>query len=126
VTPRQAEELLISLKLEPLSLDEADERARLSGSTWTRDQLKLFLLCAPGVERDESGSFHVAAGSAQDALQAAIVEAVQSFAGKPVAAMQVRARFPNHLVTTDEQVLAIARRTTGLEVFGPNLIRIVQ
>jgi len=27
-------------------------------------------------------------------------------------------------VTTDEQVLAVARRTAGLEVFGPKLIRI--
>ena len=37
---------------------------------------------------------------------------------------QVRARLHERFVTTDEQVVAIARRTAGLEVFGPNLIRI--
>ena len=52
MTPRHAEELLTTLKQKPLSLDEAHERARLSGSAWSRDQLELFLLCAPGVERD--------------------------------------------------------------------------
>jgi len=48
---------------------------------------------------------------------------VRSFAGKPVAANQVRERLPSHFITTDEQVLALARRTAGLEVFGPQLIR---
>jgi hypothetical protein len=126
VTPRQAEELLATLKQKPLSLDEAVERVRLFGSAWSHDQLELFLRCAPGVECDENGGFRIGAGGARDDLQAAIVEAVRSFAGKPVAAAQVRARIPNHFVTTDEQVLAIARRTAGLEVFGPKLIRIAQ
>jgi hypothetical protein len=126
VTPQHVEELLTTLMRKCLSLDEAHERARLSGSTWSRDQLELFLLCAPGVERDRSGSFRVGADGAQDDLQAAIIEAVRSFAGKPIPAAQVRARLPNHLVTTDEQILAVARRAAGLEVFGPKLIRIAQ
>lgn len=123
MTSRQAEELLSYLKLKALGLDELHERVRLSGSTWTRDQLELFLLCARGVTRDGSGAFHVIAASAADQLAAAIVEAVRSF-GRPVPAAQVRARLPPHFVTTDEQVLAVARRTAGLEVFGPKLIRI--
>jgi hypothetical protein len=57
---------------------------------------------------------------------AAIVEAVRSFAGKPVPAVQVRARLPDHFVATDEQILAVARRAAGLEVVGPKLIRIAQ
>lgn len=126
MTPRHAEELLATLKQRPLSLDEAHERARLTGSPWSRDQVELFLLCAPGVERDENGIFRVDAAGAWDDLQVAIAEAVRSFAGKPVAAAQVRARLPNHFVTTDEQILVIARRTAGLEVFGPKLIRIKQ
>lgn len=123
MTPRHAEDLLNTLKQKPLSLDEAHEHARLFGSAWSRDQLELFFLCAPGVERDESGCFRVSAGGTQNDLQAAIAEVVQSFAGKPVPAAQVRARLPGHFVTTDEQVLAFARRTPGLEVFGPGLIR---
>jgi hypothetical protein len=126
MTPRQAEELLSQLNLKALGLDELHERARLSGSAWTRDQLELFLLCARGVTRTGTGAFHVVAASAEDDLGTAILEAVRSFAGKPVPAAQVRARLPQHFVTTDEQVLAMARRTPGLEVFGPRLIRIAQ
>ncbi|MGK3990752.1 hypothetical protein WME99_47340 [Sorangium sp. So ce136] len=126
MTPRHAEELLSVLKQKALGFDELHERVRLSGSAWTREQIELFLLCAPGVTRDDAGAFRAGAPSALDDLQAAIVEAVRSFTGKPVPAAQVRARLPNHFVTTDEQVLAVARRTAGLEVFGPKLIRIAQ
>lgn len=124
MTPRQAEELLSHLKLKALGLDALHERVRLSGSAWTRDQLELFLVCARGVTHDGTGAFHAIAATSDDDLQAAIVEAVRSFAGRPVPAAQVRARLPQHFVTTDEQVLAVARRTAGLEVFGPNLFRI--
>src|SRR6218665_660278 len=127
VTPRYAEELLNVLKQKGLSLDELHERTRLSGSVWSRDQLELFLVCAPGVERDDNtGTFRADAGRIGDDLQTAIIEAVRSFVGKPASAAQVRARLPNPFVTTDEQVLAVARRTVGLEVFGPKLIRIAQ
>ena len=124
MTPRQAEELLSVLKLKALGLDELHERVRFSGSGWTRDQIELFLRCARGVTRDGTGAFHAGASGSGDDLGAAIVEVVRSFAGKPVAAAQVRARLHERFVTTDEQVVAIARRTAGLEVFGPNLIRI--
>jgi len=126
VTPRHAEDLLGALKQKPLTFDELYERVRLSGSAWTRDQLELFLLCAPGVQRDGSGAFQAPAASADDELAASIADAVRSFGGRPVPAAQVRARLPQHLVTTDEQVLAIVHRTAGLEVFGPNLIRIAR
>jgi hypothetical protein len=126
VTPRHAEELISGLKQKALGLEELYERARILGSDWTRDQLQLFLLCAPGVTRNHAGAFRASAASSQDELRAAIVEAVRSFAGKPVPAAHVRTRLPNHFVTTDEQVLAVAGRTAGLEVFGPKLIRIAQ
>ncbi len=126
MTPRHAEELLSVLTLKALGLEELHERARLSGSGWTRDQLELFLLCARGVTRDGQGSFRVRATNAEDDLRVAIVEAVRSFSGRPVPAAQVRARLPQNFVTTDEQVLGIARRAAELEVFGPNLIRLAQ
>ncbi|ALJ34265.1 hypothetical protein D9623_00345 [Azospirillum brasilense] len=124
MTLRHAEDLLDTLKRKRLSLDELHERARLSGLDWSRDQVELFLLCAPGVERDESGTFHVGASRPEEALETAIIDAVRSFAGKPIQAAQVRARLPADFVTTNEQILAIARRAAGLDVFGPNLIRI--
>lgn len=125
MTPRDAEDLLISLRQTPRSLDELHECVRHSGSDWSRDQLELFFLCLPQVHLNKFGAYQ-ADGPAEDDLQEAIADAVRSFAGRPVPAAQIRARLPNHFVTTDEQVLAVARRTPGLEVFGPKLIRIAQ
>lgn len=124
----QATELLQTLRSKSLTLDELHERIGTSGSAWTADQLLLFLLCAPNVQLD-MGSRTVSVRQhleEEEALQASIFDAVRSFAAKPASAAQVRARLPNHFVTTDEQILAIARRTAGLEVFGPKLIRIAQ
>jgi hypothetical protein len=127
MTPNQAEELLRTLKDKSLTLEDLHERVRTSGSAWNLDQLQLFLLCAPDVQYDRTaGTFHVAPHCGDDDLQDAILEAVRSFAGRPVPAAQIRARLPNHFVTTDEQILAVARRTVGLDVFGPKLIRIAQ
>lgn len=128
MTPGQAAELLQTLRSKSLTLDELHDRIRKSGSTWTTDQLLLFLLCAPHVRLDtNSRTVWVAEHlREEEALQDAILDAVRSFGAKPASAVQVRARLPNHFVTTDEQVLSIARRTARLEVFGPKLIRIAQ
>ena len=127
MTPAQASDMLRTLSDRDLALEDLHERARASGSAWSREQLRLFLLCAPAVECDEaSNTFRVASRGTEDALQEAIIEAVRSFAGRPVPAAQVRARLPNDFVTTDEQILAIARRSRGIEVFGPNLIRMAR
>jgi hypothetical protein len=127
MTPTQAHNLLRILRDKDLTLQDLHERVRAAGSAWSVEQVELFLLCAPGVQRDQGrGTFRVAQLGSGDALQEAVVEAVRSFAGKPVPAAQVRALLPNHFVTTDEQILAVARRTAGLEVFGPKLIRITQ
>ena len=127
MTPQQAEEILRALKHKSQTLAELHERVRSTGSAWTLDQLQLFLLCAPGVQHDQAAdTFHVAPRGGDEELQDAIVEAVRSFAGRPVPAAQVRARLPNQFITTDEQIIAVARRTPGLEVFGPKLIRIAQ
>lgn len=123
MTPQTAQELLVALQQQALGIDELLERARLLASTWSRDQLELFLLCLSGIERDSSGLYRSIGRSVEVEIQAAIVDVVRSFAGKPVAANQVRERLPSHFITTDEQVLALARRTAGLEVFGPQLIR---
>ena len=127
MTARQGEELLRNLKEKAFTLEDLHERVRTSGSAWTQDQLRLFLLCAPCVAYDSTaGTFHVSRRGADGDLQDAIIEAVRSFAGRPVPPAQVRARLPNDFVTTDEQILAVARRTAGLEVFGPKLIRLTQ
>jgi hypothetical protein len=127
MTPNQAHELLRTLKDKSLALTELHERVRTSGSSWTIAQLQLFLLCAPGVQHDPvAGTFHIAPRGGDEELQDAITEVVRSFAGRPVPAAQIRARLPNQFITTDEQIVAVARRTAGLEVFGPKLIRVAQ
>jgi hypothetical protein len=127
MTPSQAAELLGTLKEKTLTLEDLYERLRTTGSSWTLHQLQLFLMCAPGVRRDPTaGTFHVASRGVEEELQDAIIEAARSFAGKAVPAAQVRARLPGQFVTTDEQILALARRAPGLEIIGPKLIRIVQ
>lgn len=127
MTPKQAEEMLRTLKSKALSLDELHERARCAGSPWSTDQLQLFLRCAPHVEFDErAGTYRAAPRGEESELQDAILEAVRSFAGRAVPAVEVRRRLPDRFVTTDEQVRAIAKRTSGLEVIGPGLIRIAQ
>lgn len=123
MTPQSAQELLAALQQQTRGIEELLERARLLGSTWSRDQLELFLLCMEGIECDATGLYRSIGQSLEAEIQAAVIDAVRSFAGKPVAANQVRARLPSHFITTDEQVLALARRTAGLEVFGPQLIR---
>lgn len=127
MTPKQGEELLRTLKDKSLTLENLHERVRTSGSTWTVEQLQLLLLCALGVQHDTAGgTFRVAPRGGGEALQDAILEAVRSFAGKPVPAAQVRARLPNHFVTTDEQIRALAKRTPGLQLVGPGLIKATQ
>ena len=126
MTPQFANELLVVLEQRALSLDELHERVRLSGSPWSRDQLALFLVCVDGLARDDAGFYRADRNRTQDELLTAIAEVVRSFGGKPVPVGQVRARLPNHFVTTDEGILAVVRRTAGLEVFGPKLIRIAQ
>ena len=54
---------------------------------------------------------------------AAIVEVVQSRAGRPVSAAEVLHLLPRRFTTSVEQVKALARQSPQLEVFGPGLIR---
>lgn len=124
MTPHVATELLRALKIDALDLDQIEDRVRATGSAWSREQIALFLSCVATIARDDAGLYRLDGSDGADALLDALMAAVRSFGGKPVTAAQVRARLPNHFVTTDEQVLALARRTPGLEIFGPGLIRV--
>ena len=118
---------LTTLKQKPLSLDEAHERARLSGSPWSRDQIELFLLCAPGVERDQKRQLPRESGRRR--RQSSGRHCSRRCDPSPASRSPWRRcapAFPIGSVTTDQQIIAVFRRTTGLEVFGPNLIRIAK
>mgnify|MGYP001573506268 CR=1 FL=1 len=124
MTSSHADELLRELRAQPVAFEALHERLRAAGSPWSADQLRLFLRCVPGVQRDSAAdTFHLAA-SAGVTLEDAILPAVRSFAGRPVPASEVRARLPAHLVTTDEQIRAVAKRHPELQLVGPGLITI--
>lgn len=126
MTPHQAQDLLATLRRQPLSLDEACDQIAAVGSSWSRDQTHLFLSLAPGVERGSDGLFCCRSAGIADELQAALLDVVKGLSGQAAPAALVRGRLPSHLVTTDEQIVALAKRTSGLEVYGPNLIRAVK
>jgi hypothetical protein len=126
MTPQFAAELLSTLKQNALGLDELHERVRLSGSNWSRDQLELFLISLPNTTRDDSHRYRIEGNTQEEELQTAIIASVHSFSGVPITAAQLRSRLPSTFITTDESILAVARRTAELEVFGPNLIRIAK
>lgn len=122
----QATVLLEELRSKPLDFGDLQERLRAVGSPWTGDQLCLFLKCSHGLQFDKArGTWRLHPAESAD-LAGGVLDVVRSFAGKPVAAHQVRARLPDHFLSTDEQVVAIARNHPGLEVFGPNLIKIAK
>lgn len=120
-TPAQV--LLDELRRQPLSLQALHERTPAAGLDWSAAQLRLFLRCLPDVAHDEATGLWRTASGGGDPLQEAIVAAARSFSGKPVTVAQLRARLPSDFITTNEQVLAVARRTARLQIVGPGLIR---
>jgi hypothetical protein len=115
--------MLKELQGSPRSLADLYERIQSAGSAWSRDQLLLFLLCKSGVEFDSSSQvFRSNARTVEDVLKEAIGDAVRSFAGKPTTAAQVRARLPQEIICTDEQIRALAKNLPGIKVLGPGLL----
>ena len=127
MTPLIYEKLLESLKREPLSLEGAHAVVLESGSDWTESQLLLFLECMDGVEVEcgVDGRIIVRLGgrTEHEELAAAVLDIVRSRRGQPLPAAAIRQQLPGKFLTTDEQIKALARKTPGLEVFGPGLIR---
>lgn len=123
MTPRQAEELLQMLNSKAHSIEALFDRVQSLGGSWTLDQLRLFLSCARGTRFDaECQTYRVDECGGDEALQRAVIEVARSFGGKPVPAAQIRARLPIEIITTDEQIRALAKRTPGLQLFGPGFI----
>jgi hypothetical protein len=121
------EQLLAALHREPLPLSRLHAYARDAGSTWSSEQLRLLLDCVEGVVvgADRSDPT-VALGqrSARDELAQAILDAVRASGGRPVPPQEVMRRLSGRFTTSVEQIMAIARQTPGLEVFGPGLLRL--
>lgn len=121
------EQLLTLLRDGPLSFERGLELVREGGDAWSAAQLKLFLTCIDGVEvaPGQAGGLVIQAGrrTEQEELLDAVHEIVRSFGGKPVHLSEIRRRLPERFVTTEEQLRALIRNASGLELFGPGLIR---
>lgn len=114
-----------NLKRDPMPLDKALAFIRDAGSEWSSSQFKLFILCMDGVNLSgEEGQYTLCMGtrSPEEELADAVLEVVLAL-GKPLPAKEIRKRLPQKFVTTDEQIKAIAKKTQGLDVFGPGLIK---
>lgn len=119
-----------ALRIKPRKLDELHSLAVETGSDWTADQLWLLFACLDGFRVDQSGgeaampTISLGDRSPKERLQEAIVDVVRSEAGRPVPAQKVFSLLPSEFVTSVAQILAIARETPNLEVFGPALLRL--
>jgi len=119
-----------ALRAKPRKLDELHALAIEAGSDWTADQLWLMFACLDGYRVEEGGgdtakpTVSLGDRSPKERLQEAILEVVRSEAGRPVPAQKVFSLLPSEFVTSVAQILAIARETPSLEVFGPGLLRL--
>lgn len=117
------------LRRAPLMLEQVEEEARALGSTWSQEQLALLFSVVPSVELENlgEGRIRVRLGQAGEgeALVAAIKEVLVAKGGGPLPAAQIQDLLPERFVTSVEQIKTLGRKTDGLEVVGPGLIRMV-
>jgi hypothetical protein len=119
-----------ALRAKPRKLDELHALAVEAGSDWTTDQLWLLFACLDGFQVEEGGgatenpTIRLGDRSPKERLQEAILEVVRSEPSRLVPAQKVFSLLPSEFVTSVAQILAIARETPNLEVFGPGLLRL--
>ena len=124
MTPEIYDDLLGTLKREPLRLKQLHELAVQAGSRWSVNQLHLMLSVMDGVNvAGVDGNPLVSLGEQleEDQLIDAILE-IASASGKPMPAAQVLKLLPSRFTTSVEQIKRLARDTSGLNVVGPGLI----
>lgn len=127
MTPETYEDLVQTIRREPVPLRKLHSFATDAGSTWSVEQLHLMLECMEGVEvyseDDKTLSVRLGKRTEQDELVDAIVDVVRS-QGRPVPAAQVLSLLPSRFTTSVEQIKRIAKETQGLKVMGPGLIAV--
>jgi hypothetical protein len=120
------EEARAALAAGPMLLTTLHERLKNAGSAWSESQHHLFFLAFDEFSVAKTGDqIEISSGSRsyKDSLLLDIEEVVDSFAGNPMPAKEIRKRLPTEYVTTDEQIKSIVKDSGSLEVYGPGLIR---
>lgn len=125
MTPEIYENIISVLNKEPLKLSKVRELAQEGGSNWSQAQLNLLFTCMDGVNIDTGNNPDVSLGkrSEQEELIDAIAEIVTANGGKPIHPREIRRQLPSKFTTSEAQIKALAREASGLEIFGPGLIR---
>ena len=129
MTPEIYENIISALNKEPLKLSKVRELAKEGGSNWSQAQLNLLFTCMDGVEieiRKENPEISLGKRSEQEELIDAIAQIVTANAGKPIHPREIRRQLPSKFTTSEAQIKALVREASGLEIFGPGLIRISQ
>jgi hypothetical protein len=126
MTPAVFDQLVETLRRQPLPLSRLHDFARDAGSRWLAEQLRLFLECMDGVTVAADADPLVGLGqrSVRDELADAILEIVRGRGGRPVPAQEVLRLLPERFTTSAEQIKDIAKQTPALELFGPGLLRL--
>ena len=126
MTPEIYENIISALNKEPLKLSKVKELAKEGGSNWSQAQLNLLFTCMDGfdVEIGEANpTISLGQRSEQEELINAIAEIVTTNGGKPIHPREVRRQLPSKFTTSEAQIKALVRQASGLEIFGPGLIR---
>jgi len=107
----------------PMPLDELHRLARQAGSPWSEAQLSLFLRCASALgirnSSEHPSLFGVEAASTAQSLGDVIVAIVRASGPKGLTVAEIRKRIPQTFITTEAQVLDLARKSPVLERTGP-------
>ena len=125
MSPEMYEQLVHTLRREPLPLTKLHAFAVDAGSTWSVEQLHLLLACMDGIEVDASAGADPVVRMGQRSQQEELAEAMADVVraqGRPIPAEQVLQLLPKKFNTSVEQIKKIAREKHGLKALGPGLI----
>ncbi len=127
MTPAIFERLLPTLRTAPVTLSHVHALVREAGSTWSREQLRLFLTVAPGIRLAiEPNDITVSAGQASphEALLDAVITILRAREGGPLHPDEIRRLLPAHFQTSTAQLKALTREHHAVRLFGPGLIQL--
>ncbi|MFV1967245.1 MAG: hypothetical protein ACC628_17595 [Pirellulaceae bacterium] len=126
MTPAIYEQLVGTLRREPLRLKELHALATDAGCSWSADQMHLLLACMDGIELDatdgDNPTVRIGRRSQQDELVEAIATVVRSQGARPLPTAQVMQLLPKQFTTSETQIKKLAKEASGLQVVGPGLI----
>jgi len=129
MTPEIYKNIISALNKESLKLSQIKELAKEGGSNWSHAQFNLLFTCMEGIETEtQSKDPNISFGqrSKQEELINAIAEIVTANGGKPIHPREIRRQLPSKFTTSEAQIKALVKEASGLEIFGPGLIRISQ